>query len=64
MSTQTLTALNAYNGINIWQDVILTLDGYDETATEAIDPNGQSDRFVAAGITYRYDPAEKCWISE
>lgn len=54
----TLEALNAYDaagGDNIWQDVIFSLDGYDEAATDLID-EGASDRFVADDVTYRYDP--------
>lgn len=49
-----LGKLNGYDGDNIWQDLILRdIDGYDEAATEALDPHGYSDRFVAAGATYR-----------
>ena len=55
--------LNSYSGSgdNIWQDVILDLPGYDEAATEAIDPSGASDRFVADGVIYAYDAASRAW---
>ena len=39
-------ALNAYTGDNIWDDVILRLDGYDHDATEEADPDYGSDVVV------------------
>lgn len=48
-----LVALNAYEGENIWQDVIGRLD-VDEDATDAIDL-GMNDRFVlATGETVKH----------
>lgn len=52
--------LNTYSGDNVWQDVILKLDGYDETATDQID-TGDNTRFVADGVEYTYDQQEKLW---
>jgi hypothetical protein len=45
-----LIALNAYQGNNIWQDIILGLDGYDEALTDDLDC-GRSDRFALADGT-------------
>lgn len=42
--------LNAYQGDNIWQDLILALAEYDETATDAME-HGQGDRFALADGT-------------
>lgn len=56
-----LDRLNAYQGENIWPDLILSLDGYDEAATAAID--SASDRFVAAGQIYRYDGQNSRWYA-
>ena len=53
-TTATIEALDTYAGDNIWQDVILRLDGYDETATDAID-DGQGRDFVAGGVHYHED---------
>ena len=64
---QTLIALNDYEAVrqqdeeahqeagrDIWQDVILRLDGYDEAATDEADPNCASNRFVSDGVLYEY----------
>lgn len=56
-----IDTLNAYEGDNIWQDVVLNIPGYDEDATEAIDPSGASDRFVAGGVTYRHEASRGAW---
>ncbi len=62
MNTLTLTAaLNAYTGDNIWQDIILGLDAYDEAETDAIDA-GQSDRF-ATGDGTEYRCVEGVWVA-
>lgn len=57
-----LDRLNGYDSThpedyasNIWQDVILTLDGYDQDATEALDRSDSSDAFVADGEVFRWD---------
>jgi hypothetical protein len=66
-TTEILDQLNAYDqgtGDNIWQDVILGLDEYDEAATNALNQSS-SDRFVLTdgtmiawtGQTIDADPA-------
>jgi hypothetical protein len=58
---QITSQLNAYDGDNIWQDVILGLDDYDESATDAID-TGQHDRFALDdGTVIRYDAQQSEW---
>jgi hypothetical protein len=52
--------LNSYAGDNVWQDVILALDGYDERATDEID-KGDSTRFVVDGRTCIYDQQRNLW---
>jgi hypothetical protein len=61
-----LDALNSYVGDNLWEDVLLRdIPGYDEAATERLDPGGaRSDVFVADGLTYRYDRRRAEWIVE
>ena len=51
--TDITAALNAYDGDNIWADIIWQL-GPDEAATEALDPSGASDVFVVAGQVIRH----------
>lgn len=58
-----LNTLNTYDGDNIWQDVILGIDGFDAERTEAIDPSYSSDRFVAAGTVYRYIAQNSEWVA-
>ncbi len=60
-SIEILEALNTYDGINIWDDVILCIPGYDEEATDLIDV-GYSDRFIADGIEYRHAHEIDRWI--
>ena len=55
-----VSVLNDYRGPDIW-DVIQDLPGYDEDATEALDPGAASDRFVAGGVIYQYDAATRTW---
>jgi len=46
---------------DVWQDVILKLDEYNEPGTDAID-TGQSDRFALAdGTVIAWDQQRKCW---
>jgi len=52
--------LNSYSEADVW-DIIPDIPGYDADATEAIDPGAASDRFVAAGVVYRYDAATRTW---
>lgn len=47
--------LNRYKGDNIWQDIIVKLDGYDEDATAAADPSDQLDIVVLKDGTWRHD---------
>lgn len=50
--------LNAYDGDNIWQDVILPL-GIDEDATERLDPEYGSDVFVLEdGRVFVHQPGQ------
>lgn len=58
-----LKALNTYTGDNIWVDLIRQLDGYDNDATNLIDPSYSSDRFIAAGVEYRYDERNSEWTT-
>jgi len=52
-TTIALDKLNAYEGDNIWQDVIYGLD-FDRDATEAADPNYHNDVVVLdSGETVR-----------
>lgn len=59
---QVLARLNSYAGDNIWEDVILRIDGYDEAATAELDPHSYSDRFVAGGVEYRYRRDTLGWV--
>ena len=50
------------NGRDIWQDVIMVSDAYDELATDEVD-RGQSDRFASAdGTVYSYDAQRGEWV--
>lgn len=62
-ATAVLYALNHYGGDNPWGQIVYRLPGFDEQATDAID-TGQSDRFVADGITYRYEPTAGGWVTD
>jgi hypothetical protein len=58
-----LNELNAYQGDDIWQDIILGLHDYDEAATDEID-GGQSDRFALSdGSVIRYDYQRGEWAA-
>ena len=55
-----LAKLNAYDGDNIWQDVIYSLD-VDEDATDDLD-EGRSDVFALTnGTVIRHDGSE--WVT-
>lgn len=64
MNTTTLTAqqiadmLNAYEGDNIFQDLVYGIDSYDPEATEAADPSGKMDVYVFAGTEVRWGGSE------
>ncbi len=60
--TALLDELNAYEGDNIWQDVILTQPGYDEDSTVDLDPNGRSDVAVVGGHVLRWIEQDHEWI--
>lgn len=68
---QILDQLNAYDAehtdpteSNIWQDIILALDEYDETGTDLID-QGRNDAFALAGGTIiRYNQQAGEWEAE
>jgi len=46
---------------DVWGDVILQLDEYDEQGTDVID-TGQSDRFALTdGTVIAWDQQRKCW---
>ena len=51
------------NPHNIWQDVILGLDGYDEAATDQID-RGANDRFIAGDTMFVYSMQDNHWFTE
>ena len=57
-----LAQLNAYDGDNIWQDLILAADWYDDDATDAID-TGTNDRLVTTtGDEIEYDHQAREWV--
>lgn len=49
-----ITTLDAYEGDNIWQDVIFSLDGYDDDASVALGADQGSDVVVIDGTVIRY----------
>ncbi|MFY1599843.1 hypothetical protein [Micromonospora sp. WMMD737] len=53
--------LNGYQGDNIWDDLIRKLDGYDDEATGALDPNYRSDVCVIDGAILRFDQQTGEW---
>lgn len=55
--------LNDYDGDNIWEDIIYGLSAFDGAATGQLDDRGRSDRFVAAGIEYRYNEPSHEWLA-
>lgn len=61
-----LDELNDYDGDNVWGEVILRMDGYDEAATEAAyqalvrNPFG-ADVVVIGGTTYHWDQRARRW---
>ncbi len=63
-TTSTLTAqqiadqLNAYEGDNIFQDLVYGIDSYDPEATEAADPSGKMNVYVFAGTEVRWGGSE------
>jgi hypothetical protein len=50
---------------DIWEDLILKLDGYNDFATMVIDPKERGDRFVAnfrdRQVQFRYDDKSVSW---
>jgi hypothetical protein len=57
-----LKDLNAYQGANVWEDLILGLPEYDEAATVALDPSASSDRFALTdGTAIRYNAQVARW---
>lgn len=73
MSTQEIIdRLNAYDAEHppatsgdIWQDVILGLDEYDEAATDKLDGQQANDRFATTdGSVIRYDAQTKSWYEQ
>lgn len=60
--TQILEKLNTYTGDNIWEDVIRGLPEYDDAATDAADPNYDSDIVVLTdGTEINYDEQRGIW---
>lgn len=59
MTRTVLDALNDYEGENLWEDVIYTLD-YDEAATNAVD-SGDGRDVVIGGVHYHYDQTVSEW---
>jgi hypothetical protein len=55
--------LNAYDGDNVWQDIIVQLPDYDYDATEDASRLGGNDKFVAGGKVYEFVPSEDRWTS-
>lgn len=53
------------HGPNIWEDLIFRLPGYDEIATQEIDPAYYSDQFVVnidgRQVAFRYDYPDRRW---
>lgn len=63
-TTQILDQLNTYQGDNIWQDIILRLDAYDETGTDAID-TGRNDTFsLTTGPIIIWDYQRQQWVQD
>lgn len=58
---QTLDALNDYVGLDIRGDLINQLPGYDEAATQELDPAYRSDVAVIDGVIYRWDQQQQIW---
>lgn len=64
-----LDQLNAYrathrdaHGENIWQDVILKLDGYDETRTDALGGSDSTRFALADGTVIGFDAQAGSWV--
>lgn len=58
------TVHDAGCGCDIWQDLIMDLDEYDEGATDAID-TGQNDRFALTdGTVLRFDSQGDRWYEQ
>lgn len=60
-------ALSAYRGDDVWSDVILDLDEYDEAATALVDIGQTGNAFVAGGVEYRWRPdllSDGIWRAE
>lgn len=67
MNTQEiLDKLNAYQGDNVWQDIILHLDDYDEAATDALlgDVDGSDRLVLTEGTMIRFDRSSRSWIEQ
>lgn len=55
-------AIRQERGLDVWQDIILGLDEFDEVATGTIDGSGGSDRFALTdGTVIRYDRQARRW---
>jgi len=69
-STQEIVdQLNAFEatqtGADIWQDVIMRLDEYDEAATKDLDPSTANNVIgLSGGDVIRWDPQTKSWHAE
>lgn len=55
MSDTVIDQLVNYDGNDIWRDVILKLDGYNDGATFAIAGGQGRGKFVASNVIYEYD---------
>ncbi|GAA2179928.1 hypothetical protein GCM10009785_08710 [Brooklawnia cerclae] len=60
--TALLDELNAYTGDDVWGDVILGRDGYDDDTTTLLDPSGRSDVAVVDGHVLRWIEEDHEWI--
>ena len=54
MSSSVQQALADYRGDDVWADVILRLEGYDEAATALLEPVCEVPIFVCAGTAYQW----------
>lgn len=48
--------LEDYDGDNVWGEVILELDGYDEGTTRIVDRGQTGNAFVASDVVYQWRP--------
>jgi hypothetical protein len=56
-------ALADYDGDNVWDDVILRLDGFNRAATALLKPVCAGPVFVVGGIGYQWCPDLGHWQS-